>query len=79
MNKLSIEKLKKLTKEHDTKGHAPFFCVGVENIFSEIISTLKSQSSTIADLQKSIKALEQQGSYYPAKEEISSIKIGGTD
>ena len=26
-----------------------------------------------------VKALEQQGSYYPAKEEISSIKVGGTD
>ena len=24
-----------------------------------------------------VKALEQQGSYYPTKEEISSIKIGG--
>ena len=51
---MSIEKLEKKVKEHDIEGHSPFFCVGVEDIFSEIISTLKDQSSAIADLRKEL-------------------------
>ena len=51
---MSIEKLEKKVKEHDIEGHSPFFCVGVEDIFGEIISTLKDQSSAIADLRKEL-------------------------
>ena len=31
------------------------------------------------DLRKRVKALEQKDSYYPTKEEIPYIKVGGTD
>ena len=40
---------------------------------------LKSQVFQIVDLRKRVKELEQKDSYYPTKEEIRTIKIGGTD
>ena len=40
---------------------------------------VKSQSYQLANLRKRIKALEQKDSYYPTKEEIPHIKVGGTD
>ena len=40
---------------------------------------VKKLLAMIRALEKRIKALEQKDSYYPNKEEIPYIKVGGTD
>ena len=47
--------------------------------FLELESIYKAQQAQIANIIKRVKKLEQKDSYYPTKEEIPHIKVGGTD
>ncbi len=91
---MSIEGLEVLKKDLWNSYGTGDIGLYLLHFMDEAIDTLKVQSdriadieqrlaqgeeSTIADLQKRVKRLEQQGSYYPTVEEISSIKVGGTD
>ena len=55
----------------------------VNDFMKTTIDTFKDQSDMIAglrqELAKKMKEIDQQQSYYPTKEEIPNIKIGGTD
>ena len=44
-----------------------------------ILRQLTHLNNEVKELQGKVKKLEQQNSYYPTEEEISSIKVGGTD
>ena len=46
---------------------------------SKLIKENKAVLEWVKDLRVRVKKLEQQNSYYPTEEEISSIKVGGTD
>lgn len=59
-------------------------------LFKEIIRTLTNHEKRLRvvetdlhkgmkDLKSRVKTLEQNNSYYPTKEEIRDIKVGGTD
>ena len=77
---MSIEKLKEMLKNCYKEGKSPFYCVEVGDIFMGIMGILKSQSTQIVDLQKRVKHLEQQQTYYPfSEEELMKEPVGGTD
>ena len=40
---------------------------------------LTNLNNEVKDLKSRVKTLEQNNSYYPTKEEIENIKVGGTD
>ena len=50
----------------------------IEQLDDELVEVLKPLISVIKDLTNRVKALEQKDSYYPTKEEIPHIKVGGT-
>ena len=44
-----------------------------------VIEAFDTITDEVIRLKDKVKQLEQQDSYYPTKEEIKSIKVGGTD
>ena len=85
VNKLSIEKLEKIRSKYvkivnnyNSNGafHIGLFMLETIETFKEF---RKGSDTEIKKLKGRVKRLEQQGSYYPTVEEISSIKVGGTD
>ena len=51
----------------------------MEKQLADLIKENKGILRQLTDLNNRVKKLEQQNSYYPNKEEIRNIEIGGTD
>lgn len=74
-----IIKLEEAKEKYIVSEDSPYYDYQIGQFMQYTIEAFKTLTDEIMKLQAKVKKLEQKDSYYPTEEEISSIKVGGTD